>query len=98
MRDMILTIKNFESLIGISVGGKWDLTSVDELSTGYIFWFDNGRDMAPVIVSRKGKEEWDSINKKMIWIYKVDGGGSVTADWLTPQNAISIFESVLKMS
>lgn len=93
---MMLRIKNFESLIGISVGGKWDLTSVDELDSGYIFWFDNGRDMKPVILGRKGFEEWDSIDKKIIWTYRIEDGGSVTADWFTPQNAISIFESVLK--
>lgn len=95
MRDMILTIKNFESLIGISVNGKWDLTSVDELVSSYMFWFDDGRDMKPVIVSRKGVRDWISDNKKSVWTYKVTDGGSVTADWFNPQNAITIFESVL---
>ena len=92
---MKLRIKNFEALNGISVSGKWDLSSVDELSRSYVFWFKNGMDMKPVILDRRGFEEWDSISKKRIWTYRIEDGGSVTADWFTPQNAISIFESVL---
>lgn len=93
---MRLRIKNFESLNGISIRGKWNLSSVDELSMNYVFWFDDGKDMKPVILDRRGFEEWDSIDKKTIWTYRIEDGGSVTADWFTPQNAISIFESVLK--
>ena len=96
---MRLTIKNYGSLIGISVLGKWDLIEVDELEHAYAFWFEgilSGKaNMKPIILNRDGKKDWDSVGKKSIWTYRITDGGSVTADWFTPQNAISIFESVL---
>ena len=97
---MKLTIKNYNSLIGISVRGKWDLIDIDELEHAYAFWFEgilSGKaNMKPIILNRDGKKDWDSVGKKSIWTYKITDGGSVTADWFTPQNAISIFESVLR--
>lgn len=96
---MKLSIKNYRSLIGISVRGKWDLIDIDELEHAYAFWFEgmlgDKANMKPIILNRDGKKIWDGRDKKWRWTYKVTDGGSVTADWFTPQNAISIFESVL---
>lgn len=100
---MKLTIKNVKSLIGISIGGRWDLESIDEFSNSYAFWFKDiynvagpfGGALKPIHLHRDGLKQWDGRDKKSIWTYKITDGGSVTAEWFTPQNAISIFKGIL---
>jgi hypothetical protein len=94
---MKLRIENYKSVVGTTIG-NWSLIDVDELDFTYAFWFDCGdKGLKPVILNREGDVQWDSLSKKGIWTYKVMDGGMVTADWFTPKNALSIFESVLKM-
>lgn len=93
---MRLRIQNYKSLIGIVVRGKWNLTSIDELDSSYMFWFDDGKEMSNVTLKRDGVKAWDAYFNKNRWTYRIMDGGSVTADWFTPQNAVSIFTSALK--
>ncbi len=94
---MKLRIENYKSVIGTTIG-LWSLIDVDELDFSYSFWFDCGdKGLKPIILHREGIKEWDGETKKSIWTYKVTDGGRVTADWFTPNNALTIFESVLRM-
>lgn len=90
---MKLTIKNYTALIGMECR-RWRMSEVDELSMSYIFWFDNGREMKPISLSRNGSlMPYKGMDR---WTYKFDGWGRITSDYFADkENARRTFESML---
>ena len=90
---MKLTIKNFDALIGMECRG-WRMSEVDELSMSYIFWFDNGREMKPITLSRNGNIL--PYKGRDRWTYMFNGFGRITPEWFeNKDNAKMTFESML---